>query len=48
MKIEQENPIFIDSPSPKTGHFVEYWRFLFFIYDPYPSQFGCVILTTVI
>jgi hypothetical protein len=24
MKIEQENPIFIDSPSPKTGHFVEY------------------------
>ena len=37
-----------ESPSPKMGHLIEYWRFLFFNCDPYPTHFGCVLLTTVI
>jgi hypothetical protein len=37
-----------ESPSPKMGHFFEYWRFLFFDYDLYHTHFGCVLLTTVI
>jgi hypothetical protein len=30
------------------GHFIEYWRFLFFNHDLYSTHFGCVLLTTII